>query len=238
MASRGNSPSGATEAGSHATVARGYDTCGVSRATRAHKKDAPALTRPTPSRERRRRRLGARRAGLAPRRENDQRERERERRVSDADTSHYGPLNGTQTLNHAIPQEKHANNNPLSLRPGPSPGQHPKRLTSITQTDPNPVLCLAPTPHWCQDVGSLIPQREANVKWGGFKWWGIFFRKQAPRESRCPSAPWRSGSTGRSRTTWPSGSSARRHLRAGGRGRVAAARSRPVSARAGAESGR
>jgi hypothetical protein len=42
-----------------------------------------------------------------------ERERERERRVSDADASNYRPINKTQTLKHAIPQQKHATHNPL-----------------------------------------------------------------------------------------------------------------------------
>jgi hypothetical protein len=44
----------------------------------------------------------------------DQRERERERRVSVADASYYGPVFDAKTLKHAIPQRKHAKNDPLS----------------------------------------------------------------------------------------------------------------------------
>jgi hypothetical protein len=85
-----------------------------------------------------------RRVCLAARSRLDQRERERERRVSDADASYYGPANETRTLKHAIPQRKHAKNDPLSKSdPVPLPRspskqswRRPRRPTQ------NPTLCL------------------------------------------------------------------------------------------------
>jgi hypothetical protein len=78
--------------------------------------DAPSTARERSDRASRSvsREVKPRRVGLAARRRLGQRERERERRVSDADASYYGPANDTRTLDNAIPQRKHAKNNPLS----------------------------------------------------------------------------------------------------------------------------
>jgi hypothetical protein len=184
MASRG-SPSCRKEAGSSATIPRGYDTfapplsgpsgpdanprggrssmCVRLSAARVHaprqrRRDAAggwALKKPTPRWGAARRRVGTRRAGLVLADRAGQRERERERRVSDADTSYKGPFSGARALKHVIPQRKHANYNSLSLRPGPSPGQHPKRLKSIMRTDPNPVLCSPRTQAGCRNAHNI-----------------------------------------------------------------------------------
>jgi hypothetical protein len=78
-----------------------------------------------------------------------ERERERERRVSDADASYYRPVFDAKTLKHAIPQRKHAKNDPLSKNdPVPLPrAPRQKRLKSTTQgPDPNLILCSKPIP--------------------------------------------------------------------------------------------
>ncbi len=71
-----------------------------------------------------------------------ERERERERRVSHADASYNGPATSATTLDHVIPNRKHAKNNP-SLKTTRSLSQGPRqnRLDSTTKTDPNPTLC-------------------------------------------------------------------------------------------------
>src|ERR1700728_4964049 len=91
-----------------------------------------------------------RRRDLAPRRQRSQRERERERRVSDADASYNGPANNTRTLNNAIPQRKHAKNNPLSKNdPVPLPRALPKPVRSqTTEAKPNPTLFRPKPPYW------------------------------------------------------------------------------------------
>jgi hypothetical protein len=102
---------------------------------------SPALPSPplrgVPGQPARAERSGAPRLARESRRR--QRERERERRVSDADASYEGPVTSTMTLTCAIPQEKHANNNPLCDDPVPLHWSRPKRLQSTTkptQTQP------------------------------------------------------------------------------------------------------
>jgi hypothetical protein len=70
-----------------------------------------------------------------------------------------------KTLNNAIPQRKHAKNNPLSKkRPGPSPkAPRQKRLKSTTQ-EPNPdlTLCYEPYPTGKPDQRSR-PRNQLSI---------------------------------------------------------------------------
>ena len=138
MASR-SSPSGRTEAGSLATVPRGYDTHSARRppapaGSFVHEEMTLAKgavsARVTLSRQRRppppygeAALPTSRRAGASSREDwRRQRERERERRVSDADASQYGHVNRASDPHSAVSTVKHSNNNPLSkTRPGPLP---------------------------------------------------------------------------------------------------------------------
>jgi hypothetical protein len=200
MASRG-CPSSRTEAGFSATIPRGYDTEHALRG-RVQKKKPPCGAEPRRCPMRREGppplqgepagRLTLRRSALRRERRRRQRERERERRVSDADTSYKGPVRRATTLNCAIPQRNHANYNSLSFRPGPSPGLHPKRLTSIVRTDPNPVLCLSRHPADVKTLGNLYRKhvglsrgdsmRSTNGVAGGRK--ALHYRDPASRRRR------------------------------------------------------
>ncbi len=125
-----------------------------------------------------------------------ERERERERRVSDADASYNGPVRSTSTLKHAIPQRKHANNNPLSIATR-SLSQGPRqnswcRPQRSTQTRP----LFPPAPHHeTQEIANLY--RTGNRLSSGQ-------RKNSPipesikpgKGSRRPSSTWCTASRG------------------------------------------
>ena len=148
MAPRGW-PSSRTEAGSIATIPRGYDTLREARVARSQRQEEPPLHGKASRGARPRRGASGRESRL------DQRERERERRVSDADASYYGPATRTTTLNCAIPQRKHANYNPLSVATRfLSRNPHPKRLNPVTRTDPNESY-VCPNPISDQDMKRL-----------------------------------------------------------------------------------
>jgi hypothetical protein len=157
MAPRGKPAHGRTEAGSPATIPRSRKTDSAPRARRLTRREPPSpavggrtksVQRPSPTltplrgeaeRPARAERSGAPRLDRESPRRQRERERERERRVSDADASYKGPAASTTTLTCAIPQEKHANNNPLCCDPVPLHGPVPKRLKSTTkptQTQP------------------------------------------------------------------------------------------------------
>jgi hypothetical protein len=77
-----------------------------------------------------------------------QRERERERRVSDADASYNGPAKTTRTLNNAIPQRKHAKNNPLSKNdPVPLPRAPLNKFKADHEDQPKTRPYVRPTPN-------------------------------------------------------------------------------------------
>jgi hypothetical protein len=79
----------------------------------------------------------------------DQRERERERRVSDADASHYGRVRHARPPGHMIPQRKHAKNNSLSdCDPVPLPRSPSKPVEDRPQSQPKPDLMFGPPYRW------------------------------------------------------------------------------------------